>query len=1282
MDNHNNLVMERVRYIDNDHPLHLPSSSPTPMLSSRKKNHHDDDNHNDPQRGREEQRKESPYNWNSLSSTAGTATTNISSSSISHNHNLNKNDDRTPIHLSDAASLIQRAAKSALLDESTPTRSTIFSSDDASDIDVDIDIDNQDYEYDYDNDADGVAAHSQSPSSSPLTNMRSLETPSLHAIPDEQDRKRFVGCLAAVLSSMYDYESHGSPKQKTSTNTTTKINNNNVNDGNDNDVSGFFDFYESSDDDDDDEYVEESIISKNSTTNASLLLTSPSSDTTDNFYSRRCQSFESMGSSTMTMTTTTTTTTTTGKSNKNNSSNNSKSALPHKLKSASSFRRQAANVQQMKSNNNSNINNTGDQKTKISRQRYLSRRYELYSSLLLSSSELLLLEKSTARAFLPMLSRVLVPQIYKTATMTSKQQQQQQTRQYRDITSNTQQKRTSLRDYSFSASISKEKKDIGYNYSSNSRNDDDEESSTRVPQSPDVHLLDNTNELSPFLDSLTPGAGFRCVSLLLLQHLLTSENGYDARIRYAMKKLSVLVLRRDMDDDPVERKLFQSRRRQQQQQQQQRVDEEEDSRDYEQRRLLQATRKYEALEQNVARRLILLSAPARDRTARNNKNKDTIRKTDYNGNGGITREQFVRGVKIGGAGLVAGTLFALTGGLAAPGIAAGVAAFAGAAAGTAAVSALTSAAVVTTIFGVGGGGLAAYKMQRRTRGLTEFEFCRETKGRPDRRAEGRRGSGNGIDPSKAGDNNENIEAELFSILCISGWLGDQCDYQRPWGLQPTHPKIEDRLEKLERFYSIYSPDHVPKCGRILMSWKGEEDQLWRILREKYGRDPDHLFPLNDVYHKNGNASGGDVELHGALTLDQEEILDKLFVELGYHSVAPEKEAVTQQQYECQMSPFEKMKIGWKNRGNRGNPDSNPSGNDDKYDSMHGPLPGRKPSESQNTLSISAESMLYAYESGSSGELPKQEQDEENVYKHPKHLATVWDWKTTYGGEMYTVKWESRLLTQICDCVTDLAVDVVSGATRQILKQTIFHTLISAVIWPSYLLNLANMIDGDWTIAVERADEAGVVLATTLLYSRAGRRPVTLVGYSFGARIIYSCLKELARYQEEWEYYQELLEESGSSVDGSIHEHGRLAKYKQKMKGMREPASIVEDAILLGLPNHLSLSSWRACRQLVAGRLVNCYSNKDLILSLMFQAKRFSGGSLNHGMGSILKPVCGTCPVEEPGVENIDCSDLILGHQDYCLEIGKILERIRFGEPIRCVSEVEVTTISILSSEHL
>jgi Protein of unknown function (DUF726) len=245
---------------------------------------------------------------------------------------------------------------------------------------------------------------------------------------------------------------------------------------------------------------------------------------------------------------------------------------------------------------------------------------------------------------------------------------------------------------------------------------------------------------------------------------------------------------------------------------------------------------------------------------------------------------------------------------------------------------------------------------------------------------------------------------------------------------------------------------------------------------------------------------------------------------------------------------------------------------------------------------------------------------------------------------------------------DMAMDVVSGATKHILKQTILSTLLAAVVWPSYLLNVANMIDGDWTLAVERAEQAGKELARTLLFSRAGHRPVTLVGFSFGARVIYCCLKELARLQDDWEDFQEL---SRLDLENKYADEKRFAKLKKIFNGMREPASVVEDAILMGLPNHLSLLSWKGCRQVVGGRLVNCFSTKDLILSLMFQAKRFSGGSLNNGVGGFfLKPVCGTCPVSEPGVENIDVSDLVSGHQDYCLVTGKILERVHHGQPLR------------------
>ena len=1099
----------------------------------------------------------------------------------------------------DARSVIQRAARTALLDDVTPTGSTIFSSGDASDDD--------------DDHSNNVSGIEQS-----LSNIRSLETPSLPALPSEQDRKRFVGCLAAVLSSVFDYESHEVETDQRSV------------DQNDaeNDVSGFFDFYES---DDDEESSEGQSPSRDKskynnkkedrTTDTVGFSKTRSSDSSDNFYSSTCKSFESIGSSA------------TGATAPSSATSNRylpKNLMPPTSKIKSSFRQQAMNVQKLNSKNGK----IKDQKTKLSRQRYLSRRYELYSSLLLSSSELLLLDKSIARAFLPMLSRVLVPQIHKTQD---------------DTTNSAYTKPTTKAQHEFNVQIQNPGIETV---------EGEEDSSNKIFHLPDMHLLDNVEELSPFLDSMTPGSGFRCVSLLLLQHLLTSEHGYDARIRHAVKKLSILVLRRDMDDDPVERELSGCENTNRHSDREalngyaggsgdEEIDEE--YRDYERRRFLQATRKFEALEQNIARRLILLSSPARTRKPKSNNKDSAVRKTNPNDDTLITREQLIRGAKIGGAGILAGTLFAVTGGLAAPGIAAGIAAVTGAAAGTAAVSALTSAAVVTTIFGVGGGGLAAYKMQRRTRGVTEFEFCRETTGRPDRR-----------------NSNDKIEAELFSILCISGWLTDECDFQRPWGLQPSHPKIADRKEKLERFYSIYSPSHIPKVERILFNWKGEEDKLWEILRQKYGRDPDHLFPLNGIDQIDHGQYAGTHD-HGALTLDQEEILDKLFVELGYNSVAPERDATHNQHDEAPMSPFERMKNGWKNRHN-----SRKSEAENKNDSLHGP------SLDVKSIRNPSENTPYTFASqGSSTDISSQQNGEGDgskpKYEPPKHLATVWDWKTTYGGEMYTVKWESNLLTKICDCVTDLAVDVVTTASRQILKQTVLHTLLSAVILPTYLLNFMDAIDGDWTIAVERADEAGVVLAKTLLYSSAGRRPVTLVGYSFGARIIYSCLKELARYQEEWEHYQELREQVGHLKEGgNPHEISRLEKYRKKMKGMREPASIVEDAVLLGLPNHLSLSSWKACRQVVAGRLVNCYSTNDLILSLMFQAKRFSGGTLNKGMGSLLKPVCGTCAVEVPGVENINCSDLIEGHQDYCLVTGKILKRIGFGEPIRFVGEGRVS----------
>ena len=45
-------------------------------------------------------------------------------------------------------------------------------------------------------------------------------------------------------------------------------------------------------------------------------------------------------------------------------------------------------------------------------------------------------------------------------------------------------------------------------------------------------------------------------------------------------------------------------------------------------------------------------------------------------------------------------------------------------------------------------------------------------------------------------------------------------------------------------------------------------------------------------------------------------------------------------------------------------------------------------------------------------------------------------------------------------------------------------------------------------------------------------------------------------------------------------------------------------------------------------------------------------------------VCGTCAVDVDGVENVDVTDLISGHEDYCLQVGAILKRIRHCEPFQ------------------
>lgn len=108
------------------------------------------------------------------------------------------------------------------------------------------------------------------------------------------------------------------------------------------------------------------------------------------------------------------------------------------------------------------------------------------------------------------------------------------------------------------------------------------------------------------------------------------------------------------------------------------------------------------------------------------------------------------------------------------------------------------------------------------------------------------------------------------------------------------------------------------------------------------------------------------------------------------------------------------------------------------------------------------------------------------------------------------------------CVTitslaDMAATAAAGAAYTTASMTVSAVSVTAaaVVMPYYLMRSFEFVDPIWTLACERADAAGVLLAETLLERKHGTRPVTLLGFSMGARLIFACLNELGRRHFEW-----------------------------------------------------------------------------------------------------------------------------------------------------------------------
>lgn len=225
------------------------------------------------------------------------------------------------------------------------------------------------------------------------------------------------------------------------------------------------------------------------------------------------------------------------------------------------------------------------------------------------------------------------------------------------------------------------------------------------------------------------------------------------------------------------------------------------------------------------------------------------------------------------------------------------------------------------------------------------------------------------------------------------------------------------------------------------------------------------------------------------------------------------------------------------------------------------------------------------------------------------------------GDMFSLFWEPEMLQSMGQTINILASEALTTSIQQILGATILTALMAAIQLPMALSKLSYLLDNPWNVSLDRAWKAGKILADTIIAGNLGVRPITLVGFSLGARLIYSCLIEL---------------------------------------GKRGGYGLIENVIILGSPVTVKIDQLAMARSVVSGKFVNGYSKRDWILGYLFRA---TGGGINTVAG--LQEITSVY-----GIENVDCTEFVEGHMSYRKAIPKILKTLNWEVLSEEFAEIE------------
>lgn len=247
------------------------------------------------------------------------------------------------------------------------------------------------------------------------------------------------------------------------------------------------------------------------------------------------------------------------------------------------------------------------------------------------------------------------------------------------------------------------------------------------------------------------------------------------------------------------------------------------------------------------------------------------------------------------------------------------------------------------------------------------------------------------------------------------------------------------------------------------------------------------------------------------------------------------------------------------------------------------------------------------------------------------------WKSLrHTREQYCLRYESKYLLELSQAMDYLLSFVVSYAAQEALKYTFLASVMAAIAWPTALISMANIIDNPWDVCIGRSAEAGKHLADVLMSRQQGKRPVSLIGFSLGARVIFFCLQELAQ--------------------------------------RKNSEGIICDVVLLGAPVTASLDQWKPLGRVISGSIVNGYSSSDWLLKFLYRTS--SAAIRVAGLQELCWQDC--------RVRNVDLTSLVGGHMDYYKKLNEILDYVNIRTVVKIEDDlgalVEATTLSSASIE--